>query len=359
MNHATTPEGDKSQQRKDQHLPHQPAHRERLVRIAGAAIALLLPILIPAQAWAQGSPQVTPLVRHTIGLYVTALHGLDPTRGTFGATLWVWSVGPAAAQVLRTMELANADRVTVDLETSTPRGAVVWSQRRLSGTFHHDWDLRRFPFDRQSLEILLEEGAEEENTLAYTADVANSGHSLHASVGGWRVAGMRVEIAPASYATNFGDPASPAQGGSRFTRLRAVLELERTDYTGFLKLTATLYAAFLVCVIGSVVTITPTTFAPRITVLGISLFALVVSMRAASTALGSEHAATLTDMLHVAGLAYIVAVTAVTVVVRMRLEGMADGAPGPARLDRWGCFGAAALFVLGNAWLLLWAAMGA
>ena len=97
MNHATTPEGDKSQRRKDQHLPHQPAHRERLVRIAGAAIALLLPLLTPAQAWAQGSPQVTPLVRHTIGLYVTALHGLDPTRGTFGATLWVWSVGPAAA----------------------------------------------------------------------------------------------------------------------------------------------------------------------------------------------------------------------------------------------------------------------
>jgi hypothetical protein len=257
------------------------------------------------------------------------------------------------------MEFANADRVTVDLETTTPRGAMVWSQRRLTGTFRHDWDLRRFPFDRHSLEILLEEGAEEENTLAYTADVANSGHSLHASVGGWRVAGMRVEVAPASYATNFGDPTSPTQGGSRFARLRAVLELERTEYTGFLKLTATLYAAFLVCVIGSVVTITPTTFAPRITVLGISLFALVVSMRAASTALGSEDAATLTDMLHVAGLAYIVAVTAVTVVVRMRLEGVADGAPGPGRLDRWGCFGAAALFVLGNAWLLLRAAMGA
>jgi hypothetical protein len=328
------------------------------MRLVGAAIALLLAILAPGHAWAQGSPQAAPSVRHTIGLYVTALHGLDPTRGTFGASFWVWSVGPAAAEVWRTMEFANADRVTVDLETTDPRGATVWSQRRLTGTFRHDWDLRRFPFDRQSLEILLEEGAQEEDTLAYVADVANSGHSLQASVGGWRVVGMRVEVAPARYATNFGDPTSPAQGESRFARLRAVLELERTEYTGFLKLTATLYAAFLICFIGSVVTITPTTFAPRITVLGISLFAVVISMRAASEALGSEHAATLTDMLHVAGLAYVVAVTAVTVAVRMRLEGLADGAPGPARLDRWGCFGAAALFVLANAWLLLRAAMG-
>src|ERR1700712_5754526 len=126
MNPATTPEGDKSQQRKDQHLPHQPAHRGRIVRTAGAAIALLLPLLTSTQAWAQGSPQVAPSVRHTIGLYVTALHGLDPARGTFGATFWVWSVGPAAAEVWRTLEFANADRVTVDLETTDQRGATVW-----------------------------------------------------------------------------------------------------------------------------------------------------------------------------------------------------------------------------------------
>ena len=144
-------------------------------------------------------------------------------------------------------------------------------------------DLRRFPFDRHSLEILLEEGAEEENTLTYAADVANSGHSVHASVGGWRVAGMRVEVAPASYATNFGDPTSPAQAGSRFTRVRAILELERTEYTGFLKLTATLYSAFP-SASSQRSAIMPTTFAPRIAVLAISFFALVVSMRAASAA---------------------------------------------------------------------------
>ena len=64
---------------------------------------------------------------------------------------------------------------------------------------------------------------------------------------------------------------SPTPGESHFARLRAVLDLDRAEYTGFLKLTATLYAAFLVCLIGSLMP------------------------------LGSEHAVTLTDMLHVAG----------------------------------------------------------
>ncbi len=337
-------------------LPHRPAPRGRLALGVGAVLALLL--LAAAQALAQAPAEHAPPARHRIGLYVTDLHGLDPTRGTFGASLWAWSVGPAAAQALRSVEFVNAERVAVELESTAPRGAVFWSQRKVTGTFRHDWDLRAFPFDRHSLEILLEEGAQEEDAFAYEADVANSGHGLRAPVGGWRVAGMRVEVAPASYTTSFGDPAAPGPS-SRFARLRAVLELERTDHTGFLKLTATLYAAFLICAIGGLMPMTVTTFAPRLTLLGISLFALVVSMRAASAALGSEHAATLIDRLHVVGLAYVVTVTAVTVLVRTRLEGAADGAPGLGRLDRLGCLVAAALFVLANAWLLLRAAIGA
>jgi hypothetical protein len=156
-----------NKQGKDHHLPHRPAHRERLVPIAVAALALLLPLLTAAQAWAQGLQQVAPPVRHRIGLYVTDLHSLDPARGTFGASLWVWSISPASAQALRTMEFANADRVAVDLETTAPRGAVAWSQRRVTGTFRHDWDLRSFPFDRHSLEILLEE-APRRRTLSPT-----------------------------------------------------------------------------------------------------------------------------------------------------------------------------------------------
>ena len=107
-----------------------------------------------------------------------------------------------------------------------------------------------------------------------------------------------------------------------------MLALERADYTGFLKLTAALYAGFLVCAIGCLMHVTATTFAPRITLLVASLFSLVFSMRAASAALGGEHGATLIDKLHMAGLAYVVAVTAVSVLARIRLEGAAGGHAG-------------------------------
>ncbi|MGG5822962.1 hypothetical protein [Falsiroseomonas sp. HW251] len=331
------------------------SHGARLCLMLIAGVVLALALELSAAAKAQVATRTGSPIRHRIGLYVTDLHSLDPSRGTFGATLWVWSVDPVGEPALRTMEFANADRTTVKLETVALREGVSWSQRSVVGTFRHAWDLRNFPFDRHSLEIWLEEGAQEENVVAYEADAANSGHALYVPIQGWRVAGMRLEVASAHYATSFGDPASP-EPTSRFARLRAVIELERADFTGFLKLTATLYAAFLICVIGNLMVVTSTTFAPRITLLGISLFALVVSMRSASATLGSEHAATLIDKLHAVGLAYVVAVTAVTVVVRMRLEVAPEGTSRLARLDRWGCLAAATLFLLVNGWLLLWAA---
>src|SRR3954447_3036329 len=133
-------------------------------------------------------------------------------------------------------------------------------------------------FDRQALEILLEEGAEEEHSFVYEPDTANSGYHLQDAIEGWRVRDMRFEAETADYATSFGDPAAPGPN-SRFSRLRVVLSLERSDYSGFFKLTAALYAGFLICAIGCLMHVTATTFAPRITLLAASLFAIVVNMR--------------------------------------------------------------------------------
>jgi hypothetical protein len=137
------------------------------------------------------------------------------------------------------MEFPNADTIAVRLESTVPRGDVNWSQRKLTGNFRHQWDLGNYPFDRHALAILLEEGIDEESAASYEADAANSGYGLEEAIKGWRIRSMRIKADSATYATSFGDPAAPGPA-SRFGRLRAVLELERSDWTGFAKLTAAL-----------------------------------------------------------------------------------------------------------------------
>ena len=170
-------------------------------------------IVLCTVAHAQG--QVTSVapahpVRHKVGVFITDLHGFDLSRGTFGANFWIWAVGPDAARALQTMEFPNADAIAVRLESTTPRGDLSWSQRKLTGTFHHQWDLGNYPFDRHALAIILEEGIEEESAFSYEADSANSGFGLEEAVEGWRIRSMRIEADSAAYSTNFGDPAASA-----------------------------------------------------------------------------------------------------------------------------------------------------
>jgi hypothetical protein len=75
--------------------------------------------------------------------------------------------------------------------------------------------------------------------------VANSGGGLQSQVGGWQIVGLRVGNVTAAYETTFGDPAA-SSARSRFSPLRAVSASERSDYAGFLKLTAALYAGILI-----------------------------------------------------------------------------------------------------------------
>src|SRR4051794_25080127 len=124
--------------------------------LAWVVLGLVSLVVLGTAAHAYGQvPAVEPSrpVRHKIGAFITDLHGFDLSRGTFGANFWIWAVGPNSARALQTMEFPNADTIAVRLESTVPRGDVSWSQRKLTGTFHHQWDLGNYPFDRHALAI--------------------------------------------------------------------------------------------------------------------------------------------------------------------------------------------------------------
>lgn len=106
---------------------------------------LALPFALLIAGGGHGSPvpaHVGP-DHYQVGAYVTAIHDLNVAAGTFGADLWIWSVGTSPARdPLRTMEFVNADQVTERLENFTEREGLYWRQRKITGRFRHDWVLR-------------------------------------------------------------------------------------------------------------------------------------------------------------------------------------------------------------------------
>ena len=262
----------------------------------------------------------TPAVAYPVGIFITSLHDLDPIGGSFGVDYWVWSVHPSELDPLESQELYNAKEANADLDLKKERGDQEWSQRKISAVVLHDWDMSNFPFDRQVLDIVLEEGAADTNALVYTADTANSGYNEDIRLDGWRITDFTIEERTVHYATTFGDP--DISSGSSYARLVASVQIEREDVAGFFKLVAGVYAASAICLLSFLMAPDiPPIFGARMAVLVGSLFATVISLRASEAVLGGSTATlSLVDKIHIVAMVYIFIAALIAVFARKTCE---------------------------------------
>jgi len=276
-------------------------------------MALLLPLPAMATTAAPAAPYATAQQPQQlrIGAYLTGLGDLDPARKSFSATFWVWSVGPAAeATALQQLEFPNAIKVESPhaLEEETPQG--IWTQRKVVGSFRHDWDLRRFPFDRQLLLIKLEDAEKDLSRRVYLADTANSSFDPEASPPGWRIVSTQLVSGSKGHHTSFGDPRLAPGAPSAYARAELRVLLERLDHSGFWKLTVGAFAAALMALASYGLRVDQNSaLSPRFGLLAGSIFAAVISVRSAASELGALGYFTLIDAVHGAVLLYTLAAT--------------------------------------------------
>ena len=252
----------------------------------------------------------------SIGAILTSLGDFDPAKKSFSAAFWVWSVGTKdEGKSLDRLDFPIAIKVESPsaVQQQTPKG--FWASRKIVGSFRHDWDLQRFPFDRQLLRIQMDEAERDTDSVIYVPDTANSTFDPVVSPKGWRIITYRVVTSVKRYHTSFGDPRLPPGSPSAYARAELMILLERTDRSGFWKLTVGAFAAALMALAsyGLRVDQTPA-LSPRFGLLAGSVFAAVISLRSAATELGATGYTTLIDAVHAAVLLYILVATAVGVV---------------------------------------------
>ena len=261
----------------------------------------------------------TQAIANPIGIFITSLHDLDVTADTFGVDYWVWTVHPPELNPLETLEFYNAKEAHADLDQTAERGDRSWSQRKISAVVRHDWDISNFPFDRQVLDIVLEEGVADTTALMYSADTANSGYNEDIYLEGWHITDFAIEERTVDYATTFGDP--DISEGSSYARLVASIQLQRETMTGFFKLVAGVYVASAIVLLTFLMNPQhPPIFSGRMGVLVGALFATVLSLRASEAVLGTTESVSLVDKIHIVAMVYISIAALITVLVRKAYE---------------------------------------
>ena len=180
-----------------------------------------------------------------IEVYVTSLRDLNSAGDSFGIDFWVWSIHPLGDDPLESLEFVNAKQIETRLERTTKRGDREWSRLKASATALHDWDVRNFPFDRQTLTLDL--GIAGSGVPACGVDRAGSGYDKRIAPEGWRITAFDVERHTRLTATDFGDPAR--SGRSAQEQVLVTVELQRESVVGFVKLVAGVCAAIAIALL--------------------------------------------------------------------------------------------------------------
>ena len=307
-----------------------------------ALITVLVLVFAPSLAAAQDQQD-----RCTVGSFISDLYNLSLSGRSFDADLWFWSVCPKAdRQPLRSMEYINANGVETSLDSTTPRGDLFWSNRKVVGNWRHDWDVSSYPFDRQTLRMIVEEGTDDVRLFGYEPDAEHSTYDPGIAVPGWRIAGFRILPVEHLYPTSFGDPSLAAGTGALFSRLSIEVDLVRDGLLSFLKLTAVVYVSAALALMSFRLDAT-SIFGDRIGLLVGALFATVISMNAANGELGSTDQLTLIDLIHV--LCLVLIVTAMLLALRANRRTAKGAEAAPLReQDLRNMMVCGALFVLAN-----------
>ena len=239
----------------------------------------------------------------TLGAYLTSLYDIDNDNGTFSADMWVWTKTKFKYNLSNSLEISRLSsqvpHFSEVLDTKRLKNGEFYTQRKISGTFVHDYNLTNFPFDTQKLIVNFEDSDLNQESLQFITD-PTSGYDKEISVDGWQIKGVTVRTATKQYDTNFGDTTKPTL--DQYSRVVMDIELERDDKFVFFKITLGLFAAVLVALFSNFMSsANADIYSNRVGLVGASLLAVVVNQQFADQKIGQSTTVTLVDMLHMVG----------------------------------------------------------
>lgn len=202
-------------------------------------LVILVWILVPFMA--------KPRQRDTCyaGLYLKNLYDLKPEDYAYTASCWLWfDYKNKDFDPLKNAEVVNARQA----EFTDPYYAAADHSMRLASetgklTLIHDWQLKNYPFDRQTLLIELEAGLD---TSKMILKAAPGNFKIHEDMHlpGWHILGYSATETVAPYNSDFGE--RQLHGKSSYSRITYQINIARDCWGLFFKLLIGLYISFAV-----------------------------------------------------------------------------------------------------------------
>lgn len=232
-----------------------------------------------------------------VGAYIFSLYDLDFPGNKLNADFYLWyNTKKDSMGLLENLEIINSTELTKSYEMNEKRGNIFFHSVRINTKIKEQWEVNNFPFDRQLIEIKIEDFDKDNTKMVFVADTAASKIDKDVHLEGWKIKDFGIKIDNHTYETNYGDPDIPLNEYSSFSRATLYFTLEREGKGLFFKLFIGLFISVLISLLTFFVN--PLDLDPRFGLSVGAIFAAIASQYVITSTLPQNESLTLVDILH-------------------------------------------------------------
>jgi len=239
-----------------------------------------------------------------VGVYIFSLFNLDFPGDKLNADFYVWyNYKDTTLKPAGSFELVNSTEFSKIGQSDQKFDTVNYSTFRCNSVIKQDWDVSNFPFDKQTIELEIEDIDNDVSKLVFVPDIAGSKIDKDVHLDGWEIKDFGMKVVDHTYESNYGDPSIPRDEYSAYSRVIVYFTIQREGTGLFFKLFVGLFISVLISIMTFF--INPIDLDPRFGLPVGAIFAAIASEYVISSTLPQNQRLTLVDILHVISFIYI------------------------------------------------------
>jgi hypothetical protein len=182
----------------------------------------------------------------SIGIYVNSIYDFRLDEKSFTADFWMWLNYTNDSLTFEDgLEIPNSKSVEFSHFGVEIKSGKTWASQKCKAQMMHQWDVSKFPFDKQQLRIEIEDSQYDTSRLVYKADKENSRIDTTFNSNEWFIESFAINADIRTYETTYGNP--ELSGTSSYPRIVAEIIIRRNNSWLMLgKMLTGAYAAFLI-----------------------------------------------------------------------------------------------------------------
>lgn len=181
-----------------------------------------------------------------VGVYFISLHDIDFRQKEYTVRFWLWfRCKNKAFNFAKNVEVPNAKSIENTDNYSDTSNGEVFTLMKMKCVMKESWKVHNYPFDKQKLEVHIENSQYDSRNLLFIPDSSGSHFDPELTIAGWNISNINIKTSLRGYETTFGDLTLPSPH-SDYASFTVDMFLERNAWGLFFKLFLCMYVSFFI-----------------------------------------------------------------------------------------------------------------